>query len=348
MSESATKAQQEAGSASADLDAIRNLTSEARERVAAERRTSRQQDSGGASAARSGAERATRRPRYAVAAAPSRVQMDVQQEPYTCGRCRNDFKVTVVYRLEYDPATPDAEPARRPWAEEAFRPPQNCPDCAAELEHEAEAEREAQERAARMSVDNIEYIRRLKAAGIHEAKLWRATLRNYDASESPESLASARSFVQAALDGRAEVRPWRYYNGPTGSGKSHLIVGIDRALYAMGYRGKVALIVAPLFVKRVQAGYADNSSDALINSVLEADVVLVDDLGRGPQHDNKAQIMNEMLCLLAGKAVAISSNYTRDGLELRNGEYMTLASRLGPASCVGVALTGRDRREDVA
>jgi hypothetical protein len=81
-------------------------------------------------------------------------------------------------------------------------------------------------------------------------------------------------------------------------------------------------------------------------SVLDADVVIVDDLGRGQQSDDRASKMNELGCALAGKPVVFSGNFTRQGLVQRNAEFMTLASRLGPSSCWTVELLDRDRRDD--
>lgn len=291
------------------------------------------------------------------------LDFDVRQEPYICQRCDNEFTQATLYALEPNPDDLEGEPVARLWGGENVEP-EHCPACVAALKEEAERREEARLRAERMDVNNPVYINRLKNAGIYEQKLWRATLRNFDRSvpdglsgealkqaeraarAAQEGYDAARSFVEGVMSGNLGERPWRFFNGPTGTGKTHLAIGVDRALFVLGFKGRVALIVAPLFLDNVRAGYSDRTADALIRSVLDADVVIVDDLGRGQQSEDRASKMNELGCALAGKPVVFSGNYTRQGLVQRNAEFMTLASRLGPASCWTVELLDRDRRDD--
>lgn len=292
--------------------------------------------------------------------AVSGLDVEVRHEVFECARCEQSFTHPLLYAMEPNPDDPDGPPVSHLWGGDSAVPT-HCNPCVEAIRDEEEARREAAARAVRMDPENPEYRKRLIAAGIKEPKLWRATLKNFDRSvqesEDPdwdasvrrsleEAYTASRSFVEGILSGKEDARPWRFFTGPTGTAKTHLMIGIDRALYVMGYRGKVAVVVAPLFVEMVQAGYADKSASGLLAAVRDADVALVDDLGRGRQSDDRASMMNELLCLRAGRPTLITSNYTRKGLVQRNAEFMTLASRLGPSSCWSVELLDRDRRDD--
>lgn len=275
----------------------------------------------------------------------SGLDVDVREQEFVCQRCRKGFTQPTLFAMEPDPDDPTGEPVARMWGGESAAPT-HCPGCVVLMREEEEKRAEARLRALRMDPENPEYRKRLIAAGINHPKLLRASLKDYDKAANPEAYQAARSFVEGVLAGDLQGRPWRFFTGPTGTGKTLLTVGMDRALYAMGYRGKVVIVVAPLFVELVQAGYSDKTASALLASVRDADVAFVDDLGRDRQTDDRASMMNGLLCLREGKPTVINSNYLREGLVQRNAEFMTLASRLGPASCWTVKLVDRDRRDD--
>jgi DNA replication protein DnaC len=271
--------------------------------------------------------------------------VEVREQAFICQRCANGFNQPSLYVWEPNPEDPDGDPVPRMWGGESAAPT-HCPPCVSLVREEEDKRAEARQRAARMDPDNPEYRKRLVAAGINHPKLLRASLKDWDKASNPAAYAAARSFVEGVLSGDMEGRPWRFYTGPTGTGKTMLMVGMDRALYAMGYKGRVVFVVAPLFVELVQAGYSDKTASALLASVRDADVAFIDDLGRDRQTDDRASMMNGLLCLREGKETVISSNYLREGLVQRNAEFMTLASRLGPSSCWTVKLLDRDRREE--
>jgi DNA replication protein DnaC len=212
------------------------------------------------------------------------------------------------------------------------------------------AEREREARAYRAAPDNPEYIARLVQAGFDDERLHPATLRNFDTADNPRGHAAAINFVKAILNRdnakAGEIRRWLYLHGFTGVGKSHLLIGIDRALYVAGFPGRVVIDVIPSLVRRIQSGYSSGRADDLVESRLTADVWLGDDLGRGKQRDDAVWLVSEIGCRRVGRWTAWSSNYDRAGLVRRNEEYEVLASRLGPAYCWGEVLAGRDRRDD--
>jgi DNA replication protein DnaC len=275
----------------------------------------------------------------------SGLDVEVRKDTFECKRCRIAFVQPILYAMEPNPDDPEGAPVARAWGGDAAFPT-HCKVCVADIREEEARREEAALRAVRMDPENPEYRQRLKTAGISHPKLLYATLKNFDRTGNPEAYNAARSFVEGVLAGELGDRPWRFFTGPTGTGKTHLLVGMDRALYAMGYKGKAVVVVAPLFSELVRAGYSDYSASALLAAVRDADVAFIDDLGRGRQTDDKASMMNELGCLREGKPTGWSSNFTREGLVKRNAEFMTLASRLGPSSCWTVELLDRDRRDD--
>ena len=248
------------------------------------------------------------------------------------------------------------EGCRRPFVAQVFihkrngktlLDPKLCEPCKAEAE---EAEAEAAIRAQveqRSRPDDPPFIKRLEAGGI-SPNLYGATLKNFDASENPEARESVRSFVKAIInpEANADARKWLYLWGAVGLGKSHLLVGAARALHVTGYSGRVVVDSSPHLVRRVQSGYGKGDSDQIVDARVSADVWMLDDLGRGKQKDDAVAIISEILHSREGRWTFITSNYMRQGLPSRHEDYETLASRLGPRSCVIVEAKGRDRRED--
>jgi DNA replication protein DnaC len=264
------------------------------------------------------------------------VSGEVSQDPHTCVKCGAEFLRPVVVLGEgrvigrIDPAN-------------ALCPA--CTEAAREAEEAAAAELRRRDRAA---TRNAQYVERLKRGGLTDPKLWGATLDNFDASETPDALEAARAFVGKVLkrDGDDPMR-WLFFAGPTGNGKSHLLVAIDRALYVADFRGSVIIDCAPALVRRIQRSYGrGGEADAQIQRRVNADVWICDDLGRGKQSGDAVRIANEILCERAGRPTALTSNYDRTGLSERHDDYETLVSRLGDAYCRTVLMTGRDRRED--
>jgi DNA replication protein DnaC len=68
--------------------------------------------------------------------------------------------------------------------------------------------------------------------------------------------------------------------GPAGTGKSHLLVGLGLAAVNDGRR--VRYFSAADLVETLYRGLADNSVGRVIESILRADLVIVDELGFAP------------------------------------------------------------------
>jgi DNA replication protein DnaC len=71
--------------------------------------------------------------------------------------------------------------------------------------------------------------------------------------------------------------------GPAGTGKSHLLLGIGEAAVVAGRR--VRYLPAASLVETLYGGLADNSVGRVIERLLRADLVIIDDLGFAPLDD---------------------------------------------------------------
>jgi DNA replication protein DnaC len=77
--------------------------------------------------------------------------------------------------------------------------------------------------------------------------------------------------------------------GPAGTGKSHLLVALGHAAVDAGHR--VRYFTAAELVETLYRGLADNSVGRVIDQILKADLVLVDEIGFAPLDDTGAQLL---------------------------------------------------------
>ncbi len=76
--------------------------------------------------------------------------------------------------------------------------------------------------------------------------------------------------------------------GPAGTGKSHLLVALGHAAIDAGHR--VRYFTAADLVETLYRGHADNSVGRVIETILKADLILIDEIGFAPLDDNGAQL----------------------------------------------------------
>ncbi len=81
--------------------------------------------------------------------------------------------------------------------------------------------------------------------------------------------------------------------GPAGTGKSHLLVALGHHAVASGHR--VRYFTAAELVETLYRGLADNSVGRVIEQVLKADVVLIDEIGFAPMDDTGAQLFFRLI-----------------------------------------------------
>jgi len=77
--------------------------------------------------------------------------------------------------------------------------------------------------------------------------------------------------------------------GPPGTGKSHVLVALGHGAVEAGH--KVRYFSASELVETLYRGLADNSVGRVIESVLRASFVIVDELGFAPLDDTGAQLL---------------------------------------------------------
>jgi DNA replication protein DnaC len=77
--------------------------------------------------------------------------------------------------------------------------------------------------------------------------------------------------------------------GPAGTGKSHLLVALGHAAVDAGRR--VRYFTAPELVDTPYRGLADNSVGKVIDQLLRADLVIIDEIGFAPLDDAGAQLL---------------------------------------------------------
>jgi DNA replication protein DnaC len=122
---------------------------------------------------------------------------------------------------------------------------------------------------------------RLQAAGFPVTK----TLEGFDVGES--------SIPRAAFDYLASLEWVRAREnlvlvGPAGTGKSHVLVALGQTAVEAGLR--VRYLAAATLVETLYRGLADNSVGRVIETILKADLILIDEIGFAPLDDNGAQL----------------------------------------------------------
>ena len=76
--------------------------------------------------------------------------------------------------------------------------------------------------------------------------------------------------------------------GPAGTGKSHLLVALGHAAIEAGF--KVRYFSAVELVETLYRGLADNSVGRVLEGILKADVILIDEIGFAPMDHTGAQL----------------------------------------------------------
>jgi DNA replication protein DnaC len=123
---------------------------------------------------------------------------------------------------------------------------------------------------------------RLKAAAFPVTK----TLEGFDVSASsiPQSTFDYLSSLEwvGAQQNLALI-------GPPGTGKSHTLIGLGHAAVAAGH--KVRYFTAADLIDTLYRGLADNTVGKIIDTLLRADLVVIDEIGFAPLDDTGTQLL---------------------------------------------------------
>lgn len=74
-----------------------------------------------------------------------------------------------------------------------------------------------------------------------------------------------------------------------GTGKSHLLIGCGRAAVNAGF--KVRYFTAADLIETLYRGLADNTVGKIIDTLLRADLLIVDEIGFAPLDDTGTQLL---------------------------------------------------------
>jgi DNA replication protein DnaC len=161
---------------------------------------------------------------------------------------------------------------------------------------------------------------RLRAAGFPVAK----TLEEFNVALS--------SVPQATFDYLSSLEWIRAAEnlclvGPAGTGKSHLLIALGHAAVAEGLR--VRYFAAADLVEALYRGLADNSVAKIIDSLLRADLVIIDELGFAPLDLAGTQLLFRFVAAAyERRSLGIASHWPFDAWGRFLPEHTTAASML--------------------
>ena len=99
--------------------------------------------------------------------------------------------------------------------------------------------------------------------------------------------------------------------GPAGTGKSHTLIALGVAAVQAGHR--VRYFTAADLVDTLYRGLADNSVGRVIETLLRADLVIIDELGFAPLDDTGAQLLFRLVAAAyERRALGIGSHWPFD------------------------------------
>jgi DNA replication protein DnaC len=115
--------------------------------------------------------------------------------------------------------------------------------------------------------------------------------------------------------------------GPPGTGKSHLLIGCGHTAVQAGF--KVRYFTAADLIETLYRGLADNTVGKIIDTLLRADVVILDEIGFAPLDDTGTQLLFRLVA--AGyerRSLAIASHWPFEQWGRFLPEHTTAASIL--------------------
>ena len=96
--------------------------------------------------------------------------------------------------------------------------------------------------------------------------------------------------------------------GPAGTGKSHLLVGLGHQAVDSGWR--VRYFTAAELVETLYRGYADNSVGKMIEQLMRAELVVIDEIGFAPLDDTGAQLFFRVVAAAyERRSLAVASHW---------------------------------------
>ncbi len=110
--------------------------------------------------------------------------------------------------------------------------------------------------------------------------------------------------------------------GPPGSGKSHTLIGLGHAGY------KVRYFTAADLIDTLYRGLADNTVGKIIDAILRADLVIIDEIGFAPFDDTGTQLLFRLVAAYERRSLAVASHWPFEQWGRFLPEHTTAASIL--------------------
>ncbi len=190
----------------------------------------------------------------------------------------------------------------------------------------------------------------LERAGINAWEHGESKLDSFDHSEGTyEPVTDARSFLGAvAAAGPHDPVRGLYYWGNTGTGKTHLAVGVVRELLHVHYRPEIVFDHAAELIARIQDTYGrtDARTFDVLESRFNAGLWILDDLGTERYSDDVVRHLTLIFAKRAMRPTLVTSNMGPKQLQVKRPDLMRVLSRLGPRYFRVREVIGRDRRFD--
>jgi DNA replication protein DnaC len=123
---------------------------------------------------------------------------------------------------------------------------------------------------------------RLKQAGF-------PVLKSLETFKVPESSIPRPTYDYIASLEWVRARENLLLVGPSGTGKSHCLIGCGAHAVECGM--KVRYLVAPELIETLYRGLADNTVSKVISQLLRHDLILIDELGFAPLDDTGSQLL---------------------------------------------------------
>jgi DNA replication protein DnaC len=115
--------------------------------------------------------------------------------------------------------------------------------------------------------------------------------------------------------------------GPPGTGKSHTLIGLGYAAIQAGH--KVRYFTAADLIDTLYRGLADNTVGKIIDTLLRADLVILDEIGFAPLDDTGTQLLFRLVAAAyERRSLAIASHWPFEQWGRFLPEHTTAASIL--------------------
>jgi DNA replication protein DnaC len=96
--------------------------------------------------------------------------------------------------------------------------------------------------------------------------------------------------------------------GPPGTGKSHVLIGLGHAAAHAGH--KVRYFTAADLIETLYRGLADNTVGKIIDTLLRADLVIIDEIGFAPLDDTGTQLLFRLVAAAyERRSLAVGSHW---------------------------------------